>query len=159
MDKLGCAPLHFAFTITFHYISRSSRWAALLIVYLRPRLRTATSITIAQHVLARIFGIICSRVVTESDGISVRTNWQRFEGARSDCQTLAMEGVPFFLESSSWIILFGEKKLAESDIGCCVLVFLGSCLGYSSCDGRVMQHPTGYRMGQRAIELASFWIC
>src|SRR5256884_7045618 len=161
--------LHFAFTITFHYLfPQLTMGLALLLVYLKTKaLRTGDEhYHRAARFWARIFGInFALGVVT---GIPMEfqfgTNWAAFSKAAGGVigQTLAMEGVfSFFLESSFLgLFLFGEKRLGR--IGHWVaafLVFLGSWLsGYFIVTTDAwMQHPTGYRIGSNgAIELSSF---
>ena len=162
--------LHFAFTITFHYIfPQLTMGLALLLVYLKTKaLRTGDEhYNKAARFWARIFGInFAVGVVT---GIPMEfqfgTNWAEFSKAAGGVigQTLAMEGVfSFFLESSFLgLFLFGEKKLGR--VGhwwAAFLVFLGSWLsGYLIvATDAWMQHPTGYAIGANgAIELTSFW--
>src|SRR5262252_738518 len=144
--------LHFAFTITFHYIfPQLTMGLALLLVYLKTKaLRTGDDhYNRAARFWGRIFG----------------TNWAAFSRAAGGVigQTLAMEGVfSFFLESSFvGLFLFGEKKLGR--VGhwwAAFLVFLGSWLsGYLIvATDAWMQHPTGYQLGPSGeMELSSFW--
>jgi cytochrome d ubiquinol oxidase subunit I len=162
--------LHFAFTITFHYIfPQLTMGLALLLVYLKTKaLRTGDEhYNRAARFWGRIFGInFALGVVT---GIPMEfqfgTNWAAFSKAAGGVigQTLAMEGVfSFFLESSFLgLFLFGEKKLGR--IGhwwATFLVFLGSWLSgfFIVATNAWMQHPTGYRLGaDGAIELSNFW--
>src|SRR3981081_1260110 len=162
--------LHFAFTITFHYIfPQLTMGLALLLVYLKTKaLRTGDEhYNRAARFWARIFGInFALGVVT---GIPMEfqfgTNWAAFSNTAGGVigQTLAMEGLfSFFLESSFLgLFLFGEKKLGR--IGHWVsafLVFLGSWLSgyFIVATDAWMQHPTGYQLGPSgALELASFW--
>jgi cytochrome d ubiquinol oxidase subunit I len=162
--------LHFAFTITFHYLfPQLTMGLALLILILKTvYLRTGDEhYNQAARFWARIFGInFAIGVVT---GIPMEfqfgTNWAEFSKSAGGVigQTLAMEGVfSFFLESSFLgLFLFGEKRLGR--VGHWVsafLVFFGSWLsGYLIvATDAWMQHPTGYRVlpdGQ--LGLASFW--
>ena len=162
--------LHFAFTVTFHYLfPQLTMGLALLIVILKTQaLRTDDEhYNRAARFWAKIFGInFAIGVVT---GIPMEfqfgTNWAEFSKAAGGVigQTLAMEGVfSFFLESSFLgLFLFGEKRLGR--IGHWVaafLVFLGSWMsGYLIvATDAWMQHPVGFRIlpgGQ--IALASFW--
>ena len=162
--------LHFAFTITFHYIfPQLTMGLALLIVYLKTKfLRTGDDrFNRSAKFWARIFGInFAVGVVT---GIPMEfqfgTNWAAFSKAAGGVigQTLAMEGVfSFFLESSFLgLFLFGEKKLGR--IGhwlSAFLVWLGSWLSgyFITATNAWMQRPTGYTLGPRGeIELSSFW--
>src|SRR6266849_2638272 len=169
-QALGVHRLHFAFTITFHYIfPQLTMGLALLLVYLKTKaLRTGDEhYNRAARFWARIFGInFAMGVVT---GIPMEfqfgTNWAEFSKAAGGVigQTLAMEGVfSFFLESSFLgLFLFGEKKLGR--IGhwwAAFLVWLGSWLSgyFIVATDAWMQYPTAYRLGPRGqIELASFW--
>jgi cytochrome d ubiquinol oxidase subunit I len=162
--------LHFAFTVTFHYIfPQLTMGLALLLVYLKTKaIRTGDEhYNRAARFWARIFGInFALGVVT---GIPMEfqfgTNWAEFSKTAGGVigQTLAMEGIfSFFLESSFLgLFLFGEKKLGR--IGhwwAAFLVFLGSWLsGYLIvATDAWMQHPTGYSIGPHGeILLSSFW--
>jgi cytochrome d ubiquinol oxidase subunit I len=162
--------LHFAFTVTYHYLfPQLTMGLALLILILKTlALRTGDEhYNRAARFWAKIFGInFALGVVT---GIPMEfqfgTNWAQFSRAAGSVigQTLAMEGVfSFFLESTFLgLFLFGEKKLGR--IGhwwTAFLVFLGSWMsGYLIvATDAWMQHPTGYRTTSTgAIELASFW--
>jgi cytochrome d ubiquinol oxidase subunit I len=162
--------IHFAFTITFHYIfPQLTMGLALLLVYLKTKaLRTDDEhYNRAARFWGRIFGInFAVGVIT---GIPMEfqfgTNWAAFSKAAGGVigQTLAMEGVfSFFLESSFLgLFLLGEKKIGR--IGhwlSAFLVFLGSWLSgyFIVATDAWMQHPTGYRLGAKGeIELASFW--
>jgi cytochrome d ubiquinol oxidase subunit I len=162
--------LHFAFTITFHYIfPQLTMGLALLLVYLKTKaLRTGDEhYNRAARFWARIFGInFALGVVT---GIPMEfqfgTNWAEFSKAAGGVvgQTLAMEGIfSFFLESSFLgLFLFGEKKLGP--IGhwwAAFLVFSGSWLSgyFIVATNAWMQHPLGYSIGPHGeISLSSFW--
>src|ERR1700738_583530 len=114
--------LHFAFTITFHYLfPQLTMGLALLLVALKTlALRTGNQhYNQAARFWAKIFAInFVMGVVT---GIPMEfqfgTNWARFSRSAGGVigQTLAMEGVfSFFLESSFLgAFLFGEKKLGR----------------------------------------------
>jgi cytochrome d ubiquinol oxidase subunit I len=162
--------LHFAFTVTFHYLfPQLTMGLALLIVILKTiALRTGDEhYSHAARFWAKIFGInFALGVVT---GIPMEfqfgTNWSEFSKAAGGVvgQTLAMEGVfSFFLESTFLgLFLFGEKKLGR--IGhwwAAFLVFLGSWLSgfFIVATDAWMQHPTGYLITPEGeIGLASFW--
>ncbi len=169
-QALGVHRLHFAFTVTFHYIfPQLTMGLALLLVYLKTKaLRTGDEhYNRAARFWARIFGInFALGVVT---GIPMEfqfgTNWAEFSRAAGGVigQTLAMEGVfSFFLESSFLgLFLFGEKKLGR--IGhwwAGFLVWLGSWLSgyFIVATDAWMQYPTAYRLDAHGgIQLASFW--
>jgi cytochrome d ubiquinol oxidase subunit I len=162
--------LHFAFTVTFHYLfPQLTMGLALLIVILKSMgLRTGDEhYNRAARFWAKIFGVnFAVGVVT---GIPLEfqfgTNWAEFSKSAGGVigQTLAMEGVfSFFLESSFLgLFLFGEKRLGR--VGhwfSAVLVFIGSWLsGYLIvATDAWMQHPTGYRiLPNGEFGLASFW--
>jgi cytochrome d ubiquinol oxidase subunit I len=169
-QALGVHRLHFAFTISFHYIfPQLTMGLALLLVYLKTQaLRTNDEhYNRATRFWARIFGInFAVGVVT---GIPMEfqfgTNWAAFSRAAGGVigQTLAMEGVfAFFLESAFLgLLLFGEKKLGR--IGhwwAAFLVFLGSWLSgyFIVATNAWMQYPTGHRVDSHGqLELANFW--
>jgi len=162
--------LHFAFTVTFHYLfPQLTMGLALLIVILKTIfLRTGDEhYNRSARFWAKIFGInFALGVVT---GIPMEfqfgTNWAEFSKTAGGVigQTLAMEGIfSFFLESSFLgLFLYGEKRLGR--IGhwvSALLVFLGSWLsGYLIvATDAWMQYPTGYRiLPNGEIALASFW--
>lgn len=169
-EALDVNRLHFAFTVTFHYIfPQLTMGLALLLVYLKTKaVRTGDEhYDRSAQFWARLFGInFALGVVT---GIPMEfqfgTNWAEFSKTAGGVigQTLAMEGIfSFFLESTFLgLFLFGEKKLGR--IGhwwAAFLVFLGSWLsGYLIvATDAWMQHPTGYSIGPGGeIELSSSW--
>jgi cytochrome bd ubiquinol oxidase subunit I len=162
--------LHFAFTVTFHYIfPQLTMGLALLILYLKTKfLRTGDErFNKSAKFWGRVFGInFAVGVVT---GIPMEfqfgTNWASFSKAAGGVigQTLAMEGVfSFFLESSFLgLFLFGEKKLSpRMHWLSAFLVWLGSWLSgfFITVTNAWMQHPTGYLLGPHGeISLSSFW--
>jgi cytochrome d ubiquinol oxidase subunit I len=169
MDALTLHRLHFAFTITFHYLfPQLTMGLALLILVLKTMaLRTGNEhYHRAARFWAKIFAVnFAMGVVT---GIPMEfqfgTNWSRFSKAAGGVigQTLAMEGVfSFFLESSFLgVFLFGEKQLGpKAHWFSAFLVFLGSWLSgfFIIATDAWMQHPTGYRIGPGGeILLADF---
>ena len=170
MDALTIHRLHFAFTVTFHYIfPQLTMGLALLLVVLKTMaLRTGNEhYNHAARFWARIFAInFAMGVVT---GIPMEfqfgTNWARFSKSAGGVigQTLAMEGVfSFFLESSFLgVFLFGERRLGpRAHWFAGFLVFLGSWLSgfFIVATDAWMQHPVGYALGPHGeILLASFW--
>jgi len=170
MDALTIHRLHFAFTVTFHYIfPQLTMGLALLLVVLKTMaLRTGKEhYNRAARFWARIFGInFAMGVVT---GIPMEfqfgTNWSHFSRAAGGVigQTLAMEGVfSFFMESSFLgLFLFGEKKLGpKAHWFAGFLVFLGSWLSgfFIVATDAWMQHPVGFQFGPNGeIMLSSFW--
>jgi cytochrome d ubiquinol oxidase subunit I len=170
MDSaLAVHRLHFAFTITFHYLfPQLTMGLALLIVVLKTlALSTGNEhYAKAARFWAKIFAInFTFGVVT---GIPMEfqfgTNWARFSRSAGGVigQTLAMEGVfSFFLESSFLgLFLFGEKRLSPiAHWFSAFLVFLGSWLSgfFIIMTDAWMQHPTGYALGPKGeIVLADF---
>ena len=168
MDALALHRVHFAFTITFHYLfPQLTMGLALLILILKTiALRTGDEhYNRAARFWAKIFAInFAMGVVT---GIPMEfqfgTNWSRFSKAAGGVigQTLAMEGVfSFFLESSFLgVFLFGEAKLSKkAHWVAAFLVFLGSWLSgyFIIATDAWMQHPAGFRIEQNgSIALTS----
>ena len=114
--------LHFAFTVTFHYLfPQLTMGLALLIVILKTlALKTGDDrYNKAARFWAKIFGI--NFVIGVVTGIPMEfqfgTNWSHFSRYAGGVigQTLAMEGIfAFFLESTFLgLFLFGEKRLAK----------------------------------------------
>jgi cytochrome bd ubiquinol oxidase subunit I len=169
-SAVGVDRLHFAFTITFHYIfpQLTMGLALLLLILKTAALRTGNeSHNRAVRFWARIFAInFALGVVT---GIPMEfqfgTNWAAFSRSAGGVigQTLAMEGVfSFFLESTFLgLMLFGEKRLGQLGHWFTVfLVWLGSWLsGYLIiATDAWMQHPLAYSQGpDGSFALASFW--
>jgi cytochrome bd ubiquinol oxidase subunit I len=162
--------LHFAFTITFHYLfPQLTMGLALLIVVLKTvALRTGSEEwDRAARFWGRIFGInFVFGVVT---GIPMEfefgTNWARFARLSGGVigQPLAMEGVfSFFLESAFLgLFLYGEKRLSRTlHWFSAVMVFLGSWLSgfFIIVTDAWMQHPVAYeRLPNGQFEVLSFW--
>jgi len=171
MDSvLAMHRLHFAFTITFHYLfAQLSMGLALLIFILKTMaLRTGQE---HYHRAARfwikIFAInFAVGVVT---GIPMEfqfgANWARFSKAAGGVigQTLAMEGVfSFFLESTFLgLLLFGEKRLGPRRHWFTAGMMWGGAWlsGYFIVATNAwMQHPVGYWLGPAGqLLLDSFW--
>lgn len=171
MDSvLAMHRLHFAFTITFHYLfAQLSMGLALLIFILKTMaLRTGQE---HYHRAARfwikIFAInFAVGVVT---GIPMEfqfgANWARFSKAAGGVigQTLAMEGVfSFFLESTFLgLLLFGEKRLGPRGHWFTAgMMWGGTWLSgyFIVATNAWMQHPVGYWLGPAGqLLLDSFW--
>jgi cytochrome bd ubiquinol oxidase subunit I len=162
--------LHFAFTVTYHYLfPQLTMGLALLIVILKTKaLRTGNEhYNRAARFWAKIFAISFAMGVVTGIPMEFQfgTNWARFSRAAGGVigQTLAMEGTfAFFLESSFLgLFLFGEKRLGpKGHWWAAFLVFLGSWLSgfFIIATDAWMQHPTGYRIGPNGeIVLDSFW--
>ncbi len=171
MDQaLAVHRLHFAFTVTFHYLfPQLTMGLALLLVVLKTiALRNKDErYNDAARFWGKIFAInFAVGVVT---GIPMEfqfgTNWSEFSRASGNVigQSLAMEGVfSFFLESSFLgLFLFGEKRLgAVGHWLSAVLVFLGSWLSgfFIIVTDAFMQHPVGHEvLPGGVIALKSFW--
>ena len=137
-DALFIHRIHFAFTITYHYIfpQLTMGLAPLIVVLKTIGLRTGNiQYDTAARFWTRIFGInFVAGVVT---GIPMEfqfgTNWSRFSQLTGGviAQPLAMEGVfSFFLESAFLgLFLFGERRLGR--VGhwwAAFMVFFGSWL-------------------------------
>ena len=162
--------LHFAFTITFHYLfPQLTMGLAPLIVALKSvALRTGNeAYNHAARFWAKIFGInFIMGVVT---GIPMEfqfgTNWSHFSRVTGGVigQPLVMEGVfSFFLESAFLgLFLYGEKRLsAWGHWWSGVLVFLGSWLSgfFIIVTDAWMQHPVAYEhMADGSYQVSSFW--
>lgn len=162
--------LHFAFTVTYHYLfpQLTMGLAALLVIFKTLALRNGDErYDRCARFWGRIFAVnFAAGVVT---GIPLEfqfgTNWAAFSRAAGGVigQTLAMEGVfAFFLESSFLgLFLFGEKKLGPRGHWLAAfLVFAGSWLSgyFIICTNAWMQHPVGHSAGANGeIALESFW--
>ncbi len=160
MDSaLALHRLHFAFTITYHYLfPQLTMGLALLIVIQKTiALRSGDErYDAAARFWARIFGInFAIGVVT---GIPMEfqfgTNWAGFARSAGNVigQTLAMEGMfSFFLESSFLaLFLYGAKRLSpRMHWLAAVLVWLGSWLSgyFIIVTDAWMQHPVGHTVG------------
>src|SRR6202790_1136575 len=155
-QALAVHRLHFAFTVTFHYIfPQLTMGLALLIVYLKTKaLRTGDEhYNRAARFWARIFGInFAVGVVT---GIPMEfqfgTNWARFSHFAGGVigQTLAMEGTfAFFLESTFLgIVLYAKDRFGRrTRFAATVALWLGSWLSgyFIIATNAFMQHPVGY---------------
>ncbi len=161
MDSaLAIHRLHFAFTITYHYIfPQLTMGLALLILILKTlALKTGDEhYNDCARFWIRLFGInFAMGVVT---GIPMEfqfgTNWARFSRAAGGVigQTLAMEGVySFFLESTFLgLLVYGEKRLSKlAHWFAALAVFAGSWLSgyFIIVTDAWMQHPVGYKIGQ-----------
>jgi cytochrome bd ubiquinol oxidase subunit I len=169
-DALFIHRIHFAFTITYHYLfpQLTMGLAPLIVIFKTLELRTGRpEYGNAARFWTRIFGInFLAGVVT---GIPMEfqfgTSWARFSELTGGviAQPVAMEGVfSFFLESAFLgMFLFGEKRLGR--IGhwwAAFLVFLGSWLSgfFIVAADAWMQHPVAYRrLADGRFEVTSFW--
>src|SRR5579863_8864847 len=162
--------LHFAFTVTFHYLfPQLTMGLAPLIVVLKTlgMRRNDENYNRAARFWARIFGI--NFVIGVVTGIPMEfqfgTNWSHFSRFAGGVigQTLAMEGLfAFFLESAFLgLFLYGEKRLSpRAHWWSAVAVFLGSWLSgfFIIATDAWMQNPVGYaRAADGSAQLTSFW--
>src|SRR5471030_1343041 len=158
MDIETLHRLHFAFTITFHYLfPQLTMGLALLIVVLKTlALKTGEErYNVSSRFWARIFAVnFLLGVVT---GIPMEfqfgTNWSEFSRRTGGVigMPLAMEGIfSFFLESAFLgLFLFGEKRLSRRMHWLsAVLVFVGSWISgfFIIVTNAWMQHPVGYKL-------------
>ena len=162
--------LHFAFTVTFHYLfPQLTMGLAPLIVWLKTKaLRENDPVyNQAARFWGRIFGI--NFVLGVVTGLPMEfqfgTNWSHFSKFAGGVigQTLAMEGMfAFFLESAFLgLFLYGEKRLSPkahwwSAVGVCAGAWLSGF--FIIATDAWMQYPVGYsRMPDGTFQLSSFW--
>src|SRR5262245_58638823 len=170
MDALLLHRIHFAFTITYHYLfPQLTMGLALLIVVLKTLAlrRNDQRYHQAARIWARIFAI--NFLIGFVTGIPMEfqfgTNWSQFSRWSGGVigQPLAMEGVfSFFLESAFLgLFLFGEKRLSPwMHWASAFLVFLGSWISgfFIIVTNAWMQHPVAYRVLPNGVyEVTSFW--
>jgi cytochrome d ubiquinol oxidase subunit I len=158
-EALAVHRLHFAFTVTYHYLFPQLTMGLALLILALKTLAIRTGREIFDHgarFWAKIFAI--AFVLGVVTGIPMEfqfgTNWAVFSGAAGGVigQTLAMEGVfAFFLESTFLgLFLFGENRLGRfGHWMSALMVWLGSWLsGYFIIAADAwMQHPVGYSLG------------
>ncbi len=170
MTALLLHRIHFAFTITYHYLfPQLTMGLALLIVVLKTAAlrRNDEHYNQAARFWGRIFAVnFLIGVVT---GIPMEfqfgTNWAQFARTTGGVigQPLAMEGVfSFFLESAFLgLFLFGEKRLSPlAHWFSAFMVFLGSWLSgfFIIMTNAWMQHPVAYKVLPNGVyEVTSFW--
>jgi len=170
MDALTLHRIHFAFTVTYHYLfPQLTMGLALLIVVLKSlALKTGKEhYADSARFWAKIFAVnFLLGVVT---GIPMEfqfgTNWSEFSRRTGGVigMPLAMEGVfSFFLESAFLgLFLFGEKRLSQwAHWGAAFLVFLGSWISgfFIIVTDAWMQHPVAYHLlPNGTYEISSFW--
>src|ERR1700722_17768185 len=169
MDALTLHRIHFAFTITYHYLfPQLTMGLALLIVVLKTMaLRTGDEhYSVAARFWVRIFAVnFLLGVVT---GIPMEfqfgTNWSEFARRTGGVigQPLAMEGVfAFFLESTFLgLFLFGENRLSKlQHFGAAFMLFVGSWISgfFIIVTDAWMQHPVAYHLlPNGSYEVTSF---
>ena len=162
--------LHFAFTVTYHYLfPQLTMGLAPLIVALKTLSLSTKNEAYdrAARFWARIFGI--NFVLGVVTGVPMEfqfgTNWALFSRYAGGVigQTLAMEGTfAFFLESAFLgLFLYGEKRLSRfAHWLSAVAVFLGSWLSgyFIVATDAWMQHPVAYSVSaDGSVSLQSFW--
>ncbi|MFN7919056.1 MAG: cytochrome ubiquinol oxidase subunit I [Bryobacteraceae bacterium] len=170
MDSaLAVHRLHFAFTITYHYLfPQLTMGLALLIVILKTlHLWTGDDhYGESARFWTRIFGLNFAMGVVTGLPMEFQfgTNWSRFSKAAGGVigQTLAMEGIySFFLESTFLgLLLYGERMLGRMGHWlAAVAVFTGSWLSgfFIVVSGAWMQHPVGHRLGPKGEILLDDW--
>jgi cytochrome d ubiquinol oxidase subunit I len=169
-DALLMHRLHFAFTVTFHYLfpQLTMGLAPLIVILKTMYLRTDNALyNRAARFWAKIFGVnFIMGVVT---GIPMEfqfgTNWAQFSRVTGGVigQPLVMEGVfSFFLESAFLgLFLYGEHRLSR--IGhwwAGFAVCAGSWLSgfFIIVTDAWMQHPVAYtRAADGMFQVTSFW--
>ena len=170
MDVLLLHRIHFAFTVTFHYLfPQLTMGLALLIVVLKTLglIRGDERYSQASRFWARILAI--NFVLGVVTGIPMEfqfgTNWSEFARRTGGVigQPLAMEGIfSFFLESTFLgLFLFGEKRLSRwQHWGAAFMVFVGSWISgfFIVVTDAWMQHPVAYHLlPNGSFEVTSFW--
>jgi len=171
MDSaLAIHRLHFAFTVTYHYLfPQLTMGLALLLVILKTlAIRTGKPVyDEAVRFWAKILGINFAMGVATGIPMEFQfgTNWAAFSRAAGGVigQTLAMEGVfSFFLESTFLgLVLFGEKRLGPkmhwfATLMTCIGAWLSGFFIIAT-DGW-MQHPVGYTLGPKGEIVLSSWL-
>jgi cytochrome bd ubiquinol oxidase subunit I len=167
-DALLIHRIHFAFTITYHYIfpQLTMKLAPLILALKTLGLRSGEAVyDDAATFWTRIFGInFVAGVVT---GIPMEfqfgTNWAQFSRLTGGviAQPLAMEGVfSFFLESAFLgLFLFGENRLSRlGHWAAAFMIFAGSWLSgfFIVMADAWMQHPVAYtRLPDGSFEVNS----
>src|SRR6516164_5810818 len=169
-DALLIHRIHFAFTITFHYLfpQLTMGLAPLMVIFKTLYLRTGNAAyNRSARFWAKVFGInFVMGVVT---GIPMEfqfgTNWAQFSRVTGGLigQPLVMEGVfSFFLESAFLgLFLYGERRLGR--IGhwwAAFAVFVGSWLSgfFIIVTNAWMQYPVAFeRAADGSFHVTSFW--
>jgi cytochrome d ubiquinol oxidase subunit I len=169
-SALAIHRLHFAFTITYHYLfPQLTMGLAPLIVIFKSlaiwksdeRYNKAARFWARVFAISFLFGVITGIPMEFQFG----TNWARFAEYSGGviATTLAMEGVfAFFLESSFLgLFLFGEKRIGPKwHLLSAIMVFLGSWLSgyFIIVTDAWMQYPVGFEIApDGTAHLNSFW--
>jgi cytochrome d ubiquinol oxidase subunit I len=169
-SALAIHRLHFAFTITYHYLfpQLTMGLAPLIVIFKALAIwKENESYNKAARFWARVFGIsFLFGVIT---GIPMEfqfgTNWAKFAQYSGGviATTLAMEGVfAFFLESSFLgLFLFGETRIGPKwHLIAAIMVFLGSWISgyFIIVTDAWMQYPVGFEIApDGTAHLNSFW--
>src|SRR5215469_16928879 len=169
-DALLIHRIHFAFTITFHYLfpQLTMGLAPLIVIFKTLYLRTGNPMyNRSARFWAKVFGInFVMGVVT---GIPMEfqfgTNWAQFSRVTGGVigQPLVMEGVfSFFLESAFLgLFLFGEQRLSKvAHWWTAFAVFAGSWLSgfFIIVTDAWMQNPVAFRrLADGTFQVTSFW--
>jgi len=162
--------LHFAFTITFHYLfpQLTMGLAPLIVIFKTMYLRTNNDLyNRAARFWMKIFGInfIMGAVTGIPMEFEFGTNWAQFSRFTGGVigQPLVMEGVfSFFLESAFLgLFLYGEPRLSRwGHWWAGFAVFLGSWMSgfFIIVTDAWMQHPVAYaRTADGGFDVTSFW--
>jgi cytochrome d ubiquinol oxidase subunit I len=170
MDSvLALHRLHFAFTITFHYLFAQFTMGLALLIFVLKSIALKTGDNRYNHAARfwiKIFAITFAVGVVTGVPMEFQfgTNWSRFSKYAGGVigQTLAMEGVfAFFLESSFLgLLIYGENRLGRKLHWLVSLVlFAGTWLSgfFIVATDAWMQHPVAYASGRDGVVLASFW--
>jgi cytochrome bd ubiquinol oxidase subunit I len=169
-DALLIHRLHFAFTVTYHYLfPQLTMGLAPLIVILKTlairkrdeRYNHAARFWAKIFAINFLFGVITGIPMEFQFG----TNWARFSQYAGGviATALAMEGVfAFFLESSFLgLFLFGERRFGQRvHWFAAFMVFAGSWISgfFIIVTDAWMQHPVGYEIAaDGTAHLNSFW--
>jgi cytochrome d ubiquinol oxidase subunit I len=169
-SALALHRLHFAFTVTYHYLfPQLTMGLAPLIVLFKTlalwkkdeRYDRASRFWAKIFAINFFFGVITGVPMEFQFG----TNWARFSQYSGGviATALAMEGVfAFFLESSFLgIFLFGEKRFGPKVHWLSAfMVFAGSWISgfFIIVTDAWMQHPVGYEIAaDGTAHLTSFW--
>src|SRR4030095_6211439 len=162
--------LHFAFTITYHYLfpQLTMGLAPLIVVFKSlalwkkdERYNNAARFWAKIFAVNFLFGVITGIPMEFQFG----TNWAKFSQYAGGviATALAMEGVfAFFLESSFLgLFLFGEKRFGQRlHWLAAFMVFAGSWISgfFIIVTDAWMQHPVGYEIAaDGTAHLNSFW--
>jgi cytochrome bd ubiquinol oxidase subunit I len=169
-DALLLHRLHFAFTVTFHYLfpQLTMGLAPLIVVFKSLYLRTGNPLyNRSARFWAKVFGI--NFVLGVVTGIPMEfqfgTNWAQFSRVTGGVigQPLVMEGVfSFFLESAFLgLFLYGERRLSpRGHWWAGFALFVGSWLSgfFIIVTDAWMQHPVAFtRAADGAFHVNSFW--